>query len=70
MEIKCKHHWVFEEPNGEVSKGVCKICRAETVSFNVFFGDRKDLNWTEFNKMELLKTARIRKARKLRDNRP
>ncbi|MDD5093020.1 MAG: hypothetical protein PHV74_01375 [Dehalococcoidia bacterium] len=25
----CVHHWIIEPPEGEVSKGVCKICGTE-----------------------------------------
>lgn len=24
----CRHHWVIESPNGEMSAGVCKRCGA------------------------------------------
>ncbi len=26
---QCRHHWVIESPHGAVSKGVCKLCKAE-----------------------------------------
>jgi hypothetical protein len=25
----CKHHWVIESPNGEFSRGSCKVCGEE-----------------------------------------
>ncbi len=31
QEVKpsCAHHWVIATPNGEMSRGVCKICGLE-----------------------------------------
>lgn len=26
---QCRHHWVIDSPHGAVSRGVCKLCRAE-----------------------------------------
>lgn len=32
------HHWKIEEPNGQVSQGVCKVC-GETREFNNWLSD-------------------------------
>ena len=31
----CVHHWLIETPDGPVSKGVCKYCRAEKYFDNI-----------------------------------
>ena len=28
-ESHCIHHWLIETPDGPVSKGICKYCKAE-----------------------------------------
>ena len=25
----CRHHWLLEPPNGELTRGVCKLCSGE-----------------------------------------
>jgi len=40
---KCRHYWVLENPNGPVSKGVCKLCGAERKFNNRFL----DLWWED-----------------------
>jgi len=30
LVLICKHYWVYEPPNGEYSKAVCKLCGAKT----------------------------------------
>ena len=27
---QCAHHWIIETPNGPTSRGVCRLCGAET----------------------------------------
>ncbi len=27
--VVCTHHWIIETPDGPVSKGRCRLCRAE-----------------------------------------
>jgi hypothetical protein len=30
----CKHHFIYESPNGEFSKGICKLCGTTDVARN------------------------------------
>lgn len=35
-QSSCKHHWIIETPDGETSRGVCKLCGA-VKDFENFF---------------------------------
>ena len=37
----CKHFWVYESPDGETSKGVCKLCGTETTGRNSLPGQTR-----------------------------
>ena len=34
--VVCTHHWIIETPDGPVSKGRCRLCRAEREFSNSF----------------------------------
>ena len=33
-EVKCRHYWLIESPQGPTSKGVCLLCGAEREFYN------------------------------------
>ena len=61
----CIHHWLLERPNGETSKGTCKLCGTERSFYNTPDYMREDGNqwmrtrdadWREKQRVDSLAT--------------
>jgi hypothetical protein len=44
VKAVCSHRWVIETPNGEFSRGVCRLCGAE----KEFPNSAEDYLWERF----------------------
>ena len=44
------HHWVYEDANGPISRGVCRYCKEETTGKNYLPTEKGEWDWMdEFN---------------------